>query len=379
MPKSRLIVYTSLALLVLLVGCSPNVAVPSPVKTSPPATRAALSASPAPSASVLPPSSRPPTPTAKPSPLPEPTLPPGWWVGEARMPAPRGETGAALIDGLIYIPAGMTSFRYQGGQIVGMNGTAVLAIYDPQTDTWTTGAPHPFEGLNHIGVAAYDGKLYTFGGLGPDELYDYLVTVYDPATDTWTRLPDMPATRQAASAVTLGEHIYVLGGYGHPLDAALRYTPATGEWAILSEIQQARDHQAVVALDDKIYVMGGRTSGPTEGSVVDLKSVEIYDPAVDTWTDGPPMNQARAGFAAAVIDGRIYVAGGELLSAKPPGVTTTVEMLDPAVGAWQVVAEMPFPLHGVSGIGLDGKFWLLAGSDRPGNVAPFSRAVNFTP
>ncbi len=35
---------------------------------------------------------------------------------------------------------------------------------------------------------------------------------YDPATDSWTKLGPMPDWRIAGSAVSLGEHIYVVGG-----------------------------------------------------------------------------------------------------------------------------------------------------------------------
>ncbi len=323
------------------------------------------------------------TPTASvtltPTEQPEPTLDPHWWIGSDPMPAARSETGAGLIDGRIYVPAGMTGFRYSGTDITGILGTNSLAIYDIASDTWTSGAVVPFEGLNHQATAVYNGKLYTFGGLGPDELLDKLVLVYDPAADSWERLPDMPETRQSATAVTLGDAIYIVGGAGSNASALLRYLPESGEWAVLAEMSQIRNHLAAVVLDGEIYAIGGREENPLSALIVDFDLVEIYEPESNTWRSGPPLNFPRAGFTAAAIDGKIYVAGGELLSHLPPTLEPSVEMFDPEANRWEVIGEMPVVLHGVSGVGYEGKFYLLAGSTRANSASPFPRVMVYMP
>jgi N-acetylneuraminic acid mutarotase len=368
-------------ILILLAGCrqadltDPAMQLP----TDEPANRATA----VPTATELPTSTAVPTATITPIPSatapPEPTPDPHWWIGNEPMPAPRAETGAGLIDGRIYVPAGMTGFRYSGTDIAGILGTNSLAIYDIQTDTWTSGAVVPYEGLNHQATAVYDGKLYTFGGLGPEELLDTLVLVYNPATDSWQELPPMPETRQSATAVTLGDGIYIVGGAGSNAAALLRYRPDSGEWTVLAEMSQIRNHLAAVVLNGEIYAIGGREENPLSALIVDFDLVEIYNPETNTWRRGPSLNLPRAGFAAAAIDGKIYVAGGELLSHLPPDVEPSVEMFDPATNRWEVIDELPMPLHGVAGIGYEGKFYLVAGSNRPGSASPFSRVTVFTP
>ena len=55
----------------------------------------------------------------------------------------------------------------------------------------------------------------------------------------------------------------------------------------------------------KIYVIGGTTSGG--GS---LSTVEVYDPATDTWTKKADMPTARFAPATSAVNGFIYVIGG---------------------------------------------------------------------
>jgi hypothetical protein len=38
----------------------------------------------------------------------------------------------------------------------------------------------------------------------------------------------------------------------------------------------------------------------------------VYDPRSETWSTGPPMPTPRYALAAAVIDGKLYAAGGRL-------------------------------------------------------------------
>lgn len=315
-------------------------------------------------------------PTTRPTqtPVPTPTFPPHWSLSVVNIPSPRGETGAAVIDGKIYVPGGMTVFS----PTTGFDGTDVLAIYDPATDTWSTGANVPHTALNHAAVAAHGGKLYTFGGhalVDRDHLREVLI--YDVATDTWSEGPEMPAQRQGSAAVTLGDYIYVIGG-DEKNNHLLRFDPASGEWAELAPLLEIRNHVQAVVLDGKIWVLGGRWYGASN-SIVDFHTVEIYDPAADTWTAGPRMNRPHAGAAAAVIDGKIYIAGGELLSEFPPGMEPSVEVYDPAVGQWEVMGSMPIPLHGVSGASVDGKFYILAGSTRAGTAAAYRRVLIYTP
>ena len=62
------------------------------------------------------------------------------------------------------------------------------------------------------------------------------------------------------------------------------------------------------ALDGKIYAFGGYVPGVSGHPGV--ATVEVYEPAADTWTTAPDMPTGRFGLRTCVVDGRIYVMGG---------------------------------------------------------------------
>lgn len=260
---------------------------------------------------------------------------PDTWKEGARMPVGRGEARAAIIDSLIYFPGGFGGANHH-------------AAYDPIADEWTQLKNMPAN-LDHHMVEAHGGKLYVFKGAS---------YAYDPATDTWESKAAGKHVRSDGTAVTVGEHIYVIGGQGVlPIE---RYAPATNTWEELSSMGTVRGHVQAVLFQGKIWVLGGRA----ESSRTMHRSVEIYDPATNSWTNGPDMIDFHTGHAAAVVDGRIIVAGGEIQTATGPAIVKSVEVYDPAVGTWVKAKDMPTPLHGVASVSFGGKMYVLGGSYR---------------
>lgn len=152
---------------------------------------------------------------------------------------------------------------------------------------WTTGSPEPTpRGESAAGVI--DGKLYVVGGsTGGGGKVDNAVPVsvlecYDPETDTWTARSPMPTPRMGLAAAVA---------------------------------------------DGKLYTMGGTTLASDDGCLTALTTVEAYDPRTDTWTTRSSMPEAKAGFGAATIDGRIYAFGGG--NAAPHAL-----VYDPATDTW---------------------------------------------
>ena len=163
----------------------------------------------------------------------------------------------------------------------GFGGLTDFAAYDPANDSWTGLAPLP-EPAHHMMVTGHGGKVFVFGG-GPDMSWQATasVFVYDPAADAWTTAGSMPERRMSGEAVSLGDSIYLVGGTGGTT-AMLRFDPAEESWTVLPGPVQPREHVAAVAFNDELWVIGGRWGGTGA-----LATVEIFDPASGAWRDGP--------------------------------------------------------------------------------------------
>lgn len=280
---------------------------------------------------------------------PAPDFGGGTWRAGIPMSGPgRSEMPAVTLGDAVYVPGGF-------------GGPTRLARYDPRADAWQALAELP-AGRHHLMAAAFQGRLYLFGGAEGDlwaPTED--VWVYDPAADEWQTLEPMPEARMAGAAVTLGDRIYVVGGSGDG-EALLAFDPARGTWQTLPGPRQPREHVAAVAFDGELWALGGRWSGAGE-----LKTVEIYDPAAGTWRDGPSLSTARAGFAAVVIGEHIVVAGGEVIFTGRETLGS-VEYLSPGAAAWRPAPDLPVPVHGVGGAAFEGQFLVLGGSLRAGAI-----------
>ena len=60
-------------------------------------------------------------------------------------------------------------------------------------------------------------------------------------------------------------------------------------------------------VDGKVFVIGGDVDKYGD---ISIPTVEMYDPATDTWERKADMPTARAGVSTVVVDGKIYAIGG---------------------------------------------------------------------
>ena len=65
---------------------------------------------------------------------------------------------------------------------------------------------------SHCPTVAYKGKIYGFGGGGPNFKSQNTTVIYDPETDSWSYGSNMPTLRSGSVAQLVGDRIYVIGG-----------------------------------------------------------------------------------------------------------------------------------------------------------------------
>jgi N-acetylneuraminic acid mutarotase len=223
------------------------------------------------------------------------------------MPTARQGLSTNVVNGKIYAIGGGAG---SSASYSSVETYATVEEYDPATDTWTTKSEMPTSrGFHSANVV--DGKIYVIGGsheASPSYKHVRTVEVYDPATDTWIQKGDMPRGIGAGYSSVVDGKIYVFGGYGGP-SRVDEYDPATDTWTQKSDMPTKRHALSTSALDGKIYAIGGYVPG--DSGYPGVATVEVYDPATDTWTTAPDMPTGRFGPRSSVVDEKIYVIGGE--------------------------------------------------------------------
>ena len=306
---------------------------------------------------------------------------PGRWELLAQQgtgPTQRHENGYVRVGDRFYLLGGR-----------GTRPIKPVEIFDPATGAWSTGATPPVE-MHHFQGVEYGGKIYVVGAMTggyPTEPPLPMVHVYDPATDRWSDGPEIPADRRrgGAGAVVHDGQIYLVAGIqvghssGHvPWFDAL--DPRTGTWRRLPDAPRARDHFQAAVIDGKLYAAGGRrsTTGPG-GFASTVLEVDVFDFGTGRWTTLPAESNlptGRAGTATVVLDGRLLVIGGESGTQVP--AHAEVEALDPRTGRWTTLAPLAVGRHATQGVLHRGRIYLAAGSRTRGATEINSQDV-YTP
>ncbi len=277
-------------------------------------------------------------------PLAAETKPAPEWGNRAPLVEPNSEMAVALLDGRIYVVGGYPSTRIS---------VDTVQVYDIKSDRWRLTTPYPTT-INHASAVGLDGVLYVIGGQtnagGRNRKSRYTSAVYgfDPKTEKWTARAPMPTARSAMAHAVIGGRIFVAGGRpprGH--DFAV-YDPKADKWTSLPDLPTARNHMAAAAIGGRLYVAGGRFGGGFRSEIT--AALEMYHPKTRRWTARRPMSEARSGLNGMAVNGCFHTFGGEHPKAGPSGVFPHHEVYNPKTDRWTRLADIPIPVHGVTGL-----------------------------
>lgn len=300
--------------------------------------------------------------------------------------------------------AGFGSGTLRATRLTALAGSACLDG-TPQArvnGTWIEAAAMPGSPQSELAATVLDGKIYALGGFGDPRGFKR----YDPASNSWTTLPSMPGGRDHLAAFAFDGGVYYSGGAanggGEQTVAAFRFDVTQNRWEPRPELQfnfgshatvlsgrayignedgtlqeydlrqrsvrkieradvgGQRDHSQLVAFLGEIWMIAGRSPENT--------SITIYDPVTERWRLGPSLARPRGGFAAAVVDDQIVVAGGELISGAVR-TEPTVEVYTAGGSGWQQAPRLPVSVHGVAGAGVNGRFYVVSGSTQAASAS----------
>ena len=283
------------------------------------------------------------------------------WTAEPPTKVARTEVGAARVGNAAYVTGG---FVARGSATV-----ATVERYDLDRGRTKVVAPMPVA-LNHAPAVAYRGAVYVVGGYaGSGHAADAGtrgLLRYDPRRDRWSRLAPMPTARGALCAGVVGNRLYAVGGAssGQPLATLEVYDFRSGRWSAGPPMEKPREHLACAVAGGSVYALAGRAAG--EGN---FTIAERYDPASGAWRRVADMGKARGGIAAATVDDRVVVVGGE----EGAGTIKEVEAYDPGTDRWQALPDLPTPRHGLGAVAYRDRVYVLEGGTSPG--FSFSRTV----
>ena len=252
--------------------------------------------------------------------------------------------GAATSDGWLYVFGGHKGERHAYSADMVSGSFHRLRLNDGRAWEALLSAP-PAQGL---AMVAHSGSIYRIGGMAArnpagvkQDLFSMtLVQRFDPRRARWQELPPLPAPRSSHDAITIGDKLYVAGGWQlaggtnrpswHATALVLDLRNPAAGWREFSQPFQRRA-LALAALGSRLFCIGGMDSDNQTTLAVD-----IYDTAKGEWTKGPDLPAGKhKGFSCSAIaqNGRIYASAykGDLLRLAEDG------------RSWEIVGRLQNP------------------------------------
>lgn len=261
------------------------------------------------------------------------------WSSVTPIPQPRQNASVVAAQGKIYVISGFV----RGKGLIDR-----VDVYDPSADRWESRRPIPTP-RSKAAAAVVQGSIYVIGGERSDK-----IEVYDIATDSWSSRKPLPLLQRDNAGIgfnlqtpfladstvhAINDRIYMIAGY------VRIYLPASDEWQVGARIRRPRVGKASGVVDGKIYMHGGDPQrGPPMRS-------EVYNPVNNQVTRPPTSSFLVPIKSAGCVHGRnIYLFGGQIGKRDNIGrysysrnPTKAVFAFDVDSKQWEKKSAMPTP------------------------------------
>ena len=147
-----------------------------------------------------------------------------------------------------------------------------------------------------------------------------IIQVYDIKNDCWSVIKDILQTpRENATATVVNGKLYVFGGYSRKsgyLSSVEVFTIVDGcclepcKDHGVPDLREERSEHASVTVGNVVYILGGFNCGTFPENGKYLSSCESVDVSTGVSEQLPPLNQARAYLTADIYEQNIIAIGG---------------------------------------------------------------------
>ncbi|XP_071706491.1 F-box/kelch-repeat protein At1g30090-like [Rutidosis leptorrhynchoides] len=157
--------------------------------------------------------------------------------------------------------------------------------------------------------------------------------VLDLVNLSWHTIPEMPWMDKVCPhgfrcvSVPGDGSVFVCGG---PQNSVLKFDVRLNRWNVMKKMITPRSFFASGVIDGMVYVAGGNSSDGFE-----LNSAEVMDPKSGVWCPIEDMGANMACYDAAVLNGKLYVTEGWFW---PFYVVPRGQVYDPKTKNWECMA-----------------------------------------
>lgn len=198
--------------------------------------------------------------------------------------------------------------------------------------------------IEQAGAATSGNEMYIVGGIvNGKPSADVYKGVFKVRKTSWTKAASLPEAMVQPVTCLINRTLYVWGGFnpttGEVLSSGYALNTATGEWRRIADVPEkgtftgaslaVANGKAVVigGVDKEIFTRGLKATGKDKEAYLTMepsgyrfnRNIWVFDPGSESWKSaGKSEETALAGAGITVMDGCIYIIGGEI----KPGVRT---------------------------------------------------------
>lgn len=219
--------------------------------------------------------------------------------------------------------------------------------YNGVPDSWITGPAMP-AAATEMSCAWLGDKLYVSGeadAFSPTTSSPFYV--YNFTSNSWSLLnPDRPYKGTHHAVEVFGNRMYLIGGFdGNSSGKVQIYDATTNGWSVGATAPYLAGSCASALINGKIYIAGGIVgvvAGSNNG--VPTNAAAVYDIASNIWTMLPPMDFTSSNgmnHAASATDGsKFFIFGGRDDDHRPDIGYNSIQIYDPASNTWSSSADI---------------------------------------